>query len=79
MSIMNSLATHVVPVSRFKAIIGEGDNAAIFFEMKSKTHAAAATLVAEWNQIKNGRMVRAQSAFDGHPAAAMFADARAVK
>jgi hypothetical protein len=75
---MNSLATHVVPVSRFKAIIGAGDNAAIFFEMKSKTHAAA-TLGAEWNQIKNGRMVLAQSAFDGHPAAAMFADARAVK
>jgi hypothetical protein len=38
--------------------------------------APATTLVAEWHQVKNGKIVRAQSAFDGRPFAAMFAGAR---
>ena len=36
--------------------------------------AAATTLVAEWHQVKNGKIVRAQSAFDGRPFAAMFSE-----
>ena len=59
-----------------KIIIGEGDNAAIFMEMETAAPAAATTLVAEWHQVKNGKIVRAQSAFDGRPFAAMFASAR---
>jgi len=35
--------------------------------------AAATTLVAEWHQIKNGKISRVESAFDGRPFAAMFA------
>ena len=59
-----------------KVIVSEGDNAAIFMEMETKAPAAATTLVAEWHQVKNGKLVRAQSAFDGRPFAAMFAGAK---
>jgi len=38
----------------------------------------ATTPVAEWHQIRNGKIVRAQSAFDGRPFAAMFADSEAT-
>jgi hypothetical protein len=55
-----------------KTIIGEGDQAAIFMEMETTAPAEATTLVAEWHQVKNGKIVRAQSAFDGRPFAAMF-------
>jgi ketosteroid isomerase-like protein len=56
-----------------KVIVGEGDNAAIFMEMETTVPAPAITLVAEWHQTRNGKIVRAQSAFDGRPFAAMFA------
>jgi hypothetical protein len=56
-----------------KVIVGEGNNAAIFMEMETTAPAPATTLVAEWHQIRNGKIVRAQSAFDGRPFAAMFA------
>jgi hypothetical protein len=59
-----------------KIIIGDGDNAAIFYELVTTAPAAATTLVAEWHQIRNGKIVRAQSAFDGRPFAAMFAGAK---
>ena len=36
---------------------------------------AARTLVAEWHETRNGRIVRARSAFDGRPFAAMFTPA----
>jgi hypothetical protein len=58
-----------------KAIIGEGDNAAIFMEMETAAPISATTLVAEWHQTKGGKIVRAESAFDGRPFAAMFAGA----
>jgi len=56
-----------------KVIVGEGDNAAIFMEMETTAPAQATTLVAEWHQTRNAKIVRAQSAFDGRPFAAMFA------
>jgi len=56
-----------------KVIVGEGDNAAIFMEMETTAPAKAITLVAEWHQTRNGKIVRAHSAFDGRPFAAMFA------
>jgi hypothetical protein len=58
-----------------KVIVGEGDDAAIFMEMETTAPAAATTLVAEWHQVTNGKIVRAQSAFDGRPFAAMFSGA----
>jgi hypothetical protein len=61
-----------------KTIIGEGDEAAIFLEMVTAAPAPATTLVAEWHQTRNGKIVRAQSAFDGRPFAAMFTGARDV-
>ncbi len=48
-----------------KTIIGAGDNAAIFMEMETTAPAPATTLVAEWHQTRNGKIVRAQSAFFG--------------
>ena len=56
-----------------KVIVGEGDNAAVFMEMETTAPAAATTLVAEWHQMRNGKIVRAHSAFDGRSFAAMFA------
>ena len=55
-----------------KVIVGEGENAAIFMNMVTRDPVPAATLVAEWHVVKNGRIVRAESAFDGRPFAKMF-------
>jgi hypothetical protein len=56
-----------------KKIIAEGNDAAIFFELETKAPVAATTLVAEWHQIRNGKISQVESAFDGRPFAAMFA------
>lgn len=55
-----------------KKIIADGNDAAIFFELETKAPVKATTLVAEWHQIKNGKIFHVQSAFDGRPFAAMF-------
>ncbi len=55
-----------------KKIIAEGNDVAVFFELETKAPAAATTLVAEWHRVRNGKILRAQSAFDGRPFAAMF-------
>jgi hypothetical protein len=55
-----------------KTIIAEGNQAAIFFELETRAPVAAITLVAEWHQVSNGKIVRVESAFDGRPFAAMF-------
>jgi hypothetical protein len=56
-----------------KKIIAQGDDVAVFFELETKAPAAATTLVAEWHQVRNGKIAHVQSAFDGRPFAAMFA------
>jgi len=53
-------------------IIAEGNDVAVFFELETKAPAEATTLVAEWHQVKNGKIFRVESAFDGRPFAAMF-------
>ncbi len=55
-----------------KKIIGEGNDAAIFFELETKAPVAATTLVAEWHVVKNGKISHVESAFDGRPFAGMF-------
>ena len=55
-----------------KKIIGEGNDAAIFFELVTKAPVAAKTLVAEWHQVAGGKIAHVESAFDGRPFAAMF-------
>lgn len=55
-----------------KKIIGEGNDAAIFFELETKAPAEATVLVAEWHQVRDGKIFHARSAFDGRPYAAMF-------
>ena len=57
---------------KVKTIIAEGDEAAIFFELETRAAAQATVLVAEWHQIKDGRIAHVESAFDGRPYAAMF-------
>jgi hypothetical protein len=56
-----------------KKIIAEENDAAVFFELVTKAPAEATTLVAEWHQVKNGKISHVESAFDGRPFAAMFA------
>lgn len=58
-----------------KKIIGDGNDAAVFFELETEAPAEATVLVAEWHQVRNGKIFHAQSAFDGRPYAAMFARA----
>jgi ketosteroid isomerase-like protein len=65
----------IVTRLEIKTIIGQGDQAAVFMEMVTSGPVEATTLVAEWHQVRNGRIVRARSAFDGRPFAAMFASA----
>ena len=55
-----------------KSIIGEGNDAAVFFDLKTQAPVAGDTLVAEWHQLKAGRIVRVRSAFDGRLFAPMF-------
>lgn len=55
-----------------KTIISEGDQAAIFFELETRAPVEAITLVAEWHQVRNGKISHVESAFDGRPFAAMF-------
>ncbi len=55
-----------------KRIIAEGTDAAIFFELETKAPAEGTVLVAEWHQIKKGKIWHVESAFDGRPYAAMF-------
>jgi ketosteroid isomerase-like protein len=55
-----------------KAIFGDEGNAAIFMDMVTGEPVNATTLVAEWHQVRDGKIVRAQSAFDGQPFVAMF-------
>ncbi len=55
-----------------KKIIAEGNDAAVFFELETIAPAEATTLVAEWHQVRNGKISRVESAFDGRPFAAMF-------
>jgi SnoaL-like domain len=61
---------------KVKTIIAEDDEAAIFFELETKAPAKGVVLVAEWHQIKNGKIAHVESAFDGRPYAAMFAAGR---
>jgi hypothetical protein len=55
-----------------QAVIAEGDDAAVFFELTTKAPVAAVTFVAEWHQVKGETIAHVRSAFDGRPFAAMF-------
>ncbi|MFI5372123.1 MAG: nuclear transport factor 2 family protein [Candidatus Eisenbacteria bacterium] len=59
-----------------RAVIAEGNEVAVFFELETKEPAKATTLVAEWHRLRDGKIVHAESAFDGRPFAAMFGGAR---
>ena len=58
-----------------KGIIGQGDAAAVFFDLETKAPAEGKVLVAEWHQFKDGKISHVRSAFDGRPYAAMFTGA----
>ena len=57
---------------RIKTIIGAGAEAAVFFDLVTGPPAAATTLVAEWHQVRNGKIYHVESAFDGRAFEAMF-------
>lgn len=57
---------------RIKTIIGEGAQATVFFDLVTGPPAAATTLVAEWHQVRNGKIYHVESAFDGRAFEAMF-------
>ena len=55
-----------------KRIIANGNDAAVFFELETKPPVEATTLVAERHEIKNGKIMFVESAFDGRPFEKMF-------
>lgn len=59
-----------------KKIVGDEHDAAVFFELQTKAPAEATVLVAEWHQVRNGKIFRARSAFDGRPYAALFPNSK---
>jgi ketosteroid isomerase-like protein len=59
-----------------KKIIAEGNDVAVFFELETRAPAAATTLVAEWHQVRNGKISHVESTFDGRPFDAMFASGK---
>ncbi len=61
-----------------QVVIADGNDAAIFFELETRAPAAATTLVAEWHQVRDGKIVHVKSAFDGRPFAAMFSGKEGV-
>ncbi len=75
LSTLNGLLQITVRLD-IKKIIAQGNDAAIFFELETKAPAEATTLVAEWHQIKDGKIFHVESAFDGRPFAAMFGGER---
>jgi len=58
-----------------KGIIGQGNDAAVFFDLETKAPAEGKVLVAEWHQFRDGKISHVRSAFDGRPYAAMFTGA----
>src|ERR1700724_3824746 len=50
-----------------KGIIGQGNDAAVFFDLETKAPAEGKVLVAEWHRFKNGQISHVRSAFDGRP------------
>jgi predicted SnoaL-like aldol condensation-catalyzing enzyme len=58
------------------AVIAEGNEVAVFFELETGAPALATTLVAEWHRVRDGKIYHARSAFDGRPFAAMFSGAK---
>ena len=58
-----------------RGIMGQGNDAAVFFDLETKAPAEGKVLVAEWHQFKNGKISHVRSAFDGRPYAAMFTGA----
>ena len=58
------------------AVIAEGNEVAVFFELETGAPAPATTLVAEWHRVRGGKIYHARSAFDGRPFAAMFSGAK---
>lgn len=53
-------------------IFGQGEDAAVFFELETRAPAEGKVLVAEWHQFSGGKITHVRSAFDGRPYAAMF-------
>jgi ketosteroid isomerase-like protein len=55
-----------------RAVFGEGENAAVFFDLDTRAPVEAKTFVAEWHRVRDGRIVWVKSAFDGRAFAKMF-------
>jgi quinol monooxygenase YgiN len=60
-----------------RKIVGQGSDAAIFFELETRAPAEATVLVAERHEVRGGKIVFAESAFDARPYAALFSGAGA--
>jgi hypothetical protein len=58
-----------------RGIIGQGNDAAVFFDRETKAPVEGKVLVAEWHQFKDGKICHVRSAFDGRPYAAIFSSA----
>ena len=55
-----------------KTIVAQGNDAAIFFELRTRAPAQGTVLVAEWHHFADGKIAHVESAFDGRPYESMF-------
>ena len=55
-----------------KRIVAQGNDAAVFFDLETKAPVVANTFVAEWHQVRDGKIAHVQSAFDGRAFEKMF-------
>src|SRR5262245_32887121 len=53
-------------------IVSQGADAVILFELETKAPVECTTLVTEWHQVVEGKIILVQSVFDGRRFAAMY-------
>jgi hypothetical protein len=54
-----------------KKVFVNGDDVCVLYEMVTNTHAGTA-FIAEWYQVKSGKIAYIRAVFDARPFAAMF-------
>ena len=63
---------HIIDRVEMKKMFVDGDDVCLLYDMVTKTPAGTA-FIAEWHQMKGGKIAAIRVVFDARPFAAMFA------
>ena len=63
---------HIIERVDVKKMFVDGDDVCLLYDMVTKTPAGTA-FIAEWHQVKSGKIAAIRVVFDARPFAAMFA------